>query len=122
MEQNTEVKGNTIIRHELVWRGYHPQQAYKPQVQKKADAVVTSHYLHGQKLYNPMKWHEDWRISEHRKECMRAVVNARIAIRNKVEMWQKDKDTRLVGITAAQKTAIRSERLLSNLVTAKHIV
>ncbi len=115
------IQSTTVTRHEKVFTGYKPQQeSYIPAEKVNRPLIANRQYV---KIYglgkNPV-------VSEvlrevRRRQLQQSVISCRKAIRNKALMYKRDQDTILKGITASQKTAIRAEKFMKNIVDCKHI-
>ncbi len=116
----TEVKGNTITRHELVWRGYKPQPAYTPAEKTHKPLIADRSYI---RIYGVGRMPEVAEtLSEvRRRQIKQQVIVCRKAIRVKAETYWRDKDTKITAVTTMQKVALHSEKLMSNLLTSKQI-
>lgn len=91
-------------------------QTYTPAQHKKASTEIISQYLAGYRQYNPQKYKNNWDKSEARKqELLSQIAGIRTQIRNKALIYARDRDTKLIGVTAIQKTAIRSEMLMTRV-------
>jgi len=95
-------------------------QSYVPVQHKKATPDVVASYLDGKPGYNPMRYTQDWNRSEARKqELLSSIRGIRAQIRNKAEVYARDRNTKITAVTASQKTALHSEILVTRIAMLK---
>jgi hypothetical protein len=84
-----------------------PNPQYKETVYKKwAEAVYV------RPSHNQYHKASDWR-KQQIQASLDKINTIRGQIRTKAEVWQKDRDTRIVAVTPAQRTALHAEKLLT---------
>ena len=91
--------------------------AYTPAPKPKpSNEFITTHYIRPTRI-------QRWEASEKRKEEILSTLKVlRKDIRTKIEKYKLDKNTVIAGITATQKLAIHSTKLMSDIANSKNIL
>jgi len=87
-------------------------QSHVPAEKQKPSVEVSNKYFNNGK-YSGIK------SNERREEILRELKLIKDQIRRKAESFQLDRNTRITGYTAQQKTMVRCARLLDRIATYK---